>query len=142
MAAEKGFEPLRTDPESVVLPLHHSAANSSGNGPTTLFIIALCYCFVKYYFRFFSGNTGFIQISGRQSIQTRASRAEARACFHEPVDYRKSVIGFVNFKIRLGMGADGADFRSFSADYDVAAVPAFPYFNGALLEYFLHFDVL
>ena len=26
MAAEKGFEPLRTDPESVVLPLHHSAA--------------------------------------------------------------------------------------------------------------------
>lgn len=26
MAAEQGFEPWRTDPESVVLPLHHSAA--------------------------------------------------------------------------------------------------------------------
>lgn len=25
MAAEKGFEPLQTESESVVLPLHHSA---------------------------------------------------------------------------------------------------------------------
>jgi hypothetical protein len=37
MAAGQGFEPWRTDPESVVLPLHHPAV--SGIDPARIIII-------------------------------------------------------------------------------------------------------
>ena len=47
MAAEEGFEPSQTESESVVLPLHNSAINS------TLTIIAHAVRFVNSFFAIF-----------------------------------------------------------------------------------------
>ena len=40
------------------------------------------------------------------------------------------------------MSTNGADIGSFRTYYDMAAVPALPYLNGTLLEYFLCLYVL
>ena len=77
MAAEKGFEPLRTDPESVVLPLHHSAAIPSGCSPMTLLIIAPPHGFVKVFFDFFA----VLRFSGRSEQKSSARPRRRHAHF-------------------------------------------------------------
>ncbi len=51
--------------------------------------------------------------------------------------YQQLIIFGMNFKIRLWVGANRADFRRGSANHDMAAVATLPNFNLAFLEYLL-----
>ena len=52
------------------------------------------------------------------------------------------IILSVDFKIALRMRTYRADLRSLGSDNNMAAVPAFPDLDFALLKYFLHLYVL